>query len=289
MVAGVTVLGIEVGAQLLDCWQRWLAPSPQPFFVESLDNWPRSPVQGGLTPEHRDTYKQWRLDPSLRVLWLDETTFFGLTRAQRASLVREQARIGRGAVPSVRAWASLLDHAALRQQADGHRFVWWPSLLGARAAEVLARVVATEGIRSRHREVSRGTWDRCAVVLPAARRLAGTFPTGSGANCFGTVMAAAGVPGAADDWMLQEPFDEWLASACRPASRPDHRAGSVLVWRDSDDQPVHAAITIGDGWALEKPSQAWSTPRTVLAVDDVIRVNRAPGQRLERHRLRQLC
>lgn len=43
-------------------------------------------------------------------------------------------------------------------------------------------------------------------MLPDARELAGTSGNGSGPNCLGTVMAAAGVRGAADEWMQQAPL-----------------------------------------------------------------------------------
>ncbi len=128
------------------------------------------------------------------------------------------------------------------------------------------------------------TWDACAGVLPRARDLAGSFAVAGGPNCFGTVMAAAGVPGAAEAYMLQEPFDAWLASASQPGGRDD-QPGTVLVWRDRDELPVHAAVAIGDGWAFEKPSGEWWTPRVVVRVTDVVRSRRTRGHRLERHHI----
>jgi hypothetical protein len=59
----------------------------------------------------------------------------------------------------------------------------------------------------------------------------------------------------------------------------------VLVWR-RDGAPFHAAVSIGDGWVLEKPSQDWHSPRAVATVADVVRTARAAGQRLERHTIR---
>jgi hypothetical protein len=286
----VIVLGVDVDEDLLRCWQRWLAPEVQPFFVPSRRSWPTgAPAlgEGPLSPELRDTYKVWKLDRSLEVLWLDERTFLGMSRSERASLVRSQVRCGRGAVPAVRGWLDVVDPTALRSQADGHRFVWWPSLVASDPEEIVSRTVEADGLPSRHREVTSTTWDECADVLPAARSLAGSFPSSSGANCFGTVMAAAGVEGAADEWMFQGPFLAWLESACRPGGRDD-QPGTVLLWRDTEGLPVHAAVTLGDGWALEKASQAWSTPRAVLSVKEVIRTNRSPGQRLERHRIRTI-
>lgn len=85
--------------------------------------------------------------------------------------------------------------------------------------------------------------------------------------------------------MLQAPFLEWLAGACRRSGGGDDEPGTVLVWRDGNNLPVHAAVTIGDGWALEKASGEWWTPRAVRSTKDVIRAARAAGQRLERHRI----
>jgi hypothetical protein len=173
---------------------------------------------------------------------------------------------------------------SLRGQADGHRFVWWPSLLAVSPARILERFVADEADATRHRAVAPTTWRSCAAVLPGARELAGTFADGSGPNCFGTVLAAAGVDGAAEDWVQQEAFEDWLARSCEPGGTDD-AAGTVVVWRDSVGVPVHAAVTIGQGFALEKAAQTWWTPRIVATVDEVKRASRAPGQRLERHRI----
>jgi hypothetical protein len=235
------------------------------------------------------------------VLWVVEATFMDLPRGRRADLVRFQAACGRGAVPSVRRWSDVVDDSSvLRAQADGHRFVWWPSLLASSsdrvAAAVLSRVVrsspdgaAPAASPSRHREVPRSTWAACAAAdLPAARELAGSFPLSSGPNCFGTVLAAAGVPGAATSCVVEDTFLGWLASRCRPSPPgrgADDTPGTVFVWRDARSVPVHAAVTIGDGWVLEKASGEWWTPRAVRPVAEVVRATRLPGQHLERHRL----
>lgn len=234
------VLGVSVNADLHYCWQRWLAPEVQPFFVDSLSRWPQSVAQpASLSLELRHTYKAW----------------------------------------------------AMCSQGDGHRFVWWPSLVRSKPRELLSRVVAAspdggevEALPSRYREVERATWDRCAAALPEARRLAGSFPSSSGPNCFGTVMGAAGVVGAEHERMVQEPFSAWLDAAGRRGG-DDEAAGTVLLWRDNQGEPVHAAVTIGDGWALEKGSEEWWTPCAVRAVRDVIRTRRTRGQHLERHRI----
>lgn len=287
----VKVLDIPVSAELLSSWQRWLAPEVQPFFVDSLRGWPKSMRrERSLSSELRDTYQAWRIDRSLEILWLDEACFHDMSRAQRMALLRAQVDNRRGAVPSVRRWSDVLDPEGLRARADGHRFLWWPSLVAASPGDILSRVVRAgpngdqlEAPASRHREVARATWHRCAEVLPNARRLGGSFPAASGPNCFGTVLAAAGVE-ADSAWIDQPPFDAWLDGRCRSGGADDE-PGTVLVWRDRSGKPVHAAVTIGDGWALEKGSQDWWTPRAVRAVGEVIRTSRTRGQRLERHHI----
>jgi hypothetical protein len=46
---------------------------------------------------------------------------------------------------------------------------------------------------------------------------------------------------------------------------------TVLVWRSRDHQVQQAALTVGDGWALHKPSQGWFDPVKVLTAADVKR------------------
>lgn len=48
---------------------------------------------------------------------------------------------------------------------------------------------------------------------------------------------------------------------------------------------AHAAVTIGGGWAFQKPSQSWSSARIVCRVTDVINSWRLRGTKLSRHRI----
>ena len=279
------LLGIDVPGELVDRWRSYLAPDWQPFFVDRADEWdaPAPPTSTTLSDNLRDTYKTWRMTAKGQMVWLDEQSFMALGRRERARLVRSQAERKRGAVPTVRRWKDRFDAPVLRAQADGHRFVWWPSLLSEHPEEVLADQVLDGQPASRHDEVKASTWRAAERLLPRAKEIAGQFAMSSGPNCFGTTLAAAGLVDPTT-CVVQEPFEEFLVSRCTAGGR-DADAGTVLVWRDSDGVPVHSAITIGDGWALEKPAQTWWTPRVVLDVRQLIKANRWPGQRLERHRL----
>ena len=278
------VLGIDVGPRLLDAWRGWLAPDPQPFLVATPDAWHCDDEGGVVTRELEDTYRLWwGVERASVLVWLSQEQFDGLPRATRSGLVREQVRRRRGAVQTVRTWQDLVDPAVLRAQADGHRFVWWPSLLTADAEAILGRVVSDRRLPSRHEEVTDEVWRGAEPVLPGARRLGGTFPAGSTANCFSTVLEAAEGPSAAASVLHDvAPFEAWLATACRRGGDPS-QAGVVLVWRDRRGSPVHAAVTLGDGWGLEKPSRDWHSPYAVVTVADIMRMSRHPGERVERH------
>lgn len=276
----LTVLGIDVSPDLLQRWVDWLAPDEQPFFVtkKQATAWDLPLDDRALRAEDRDTYRSYNVNSrAARTVWLSEASYAELPKATRAALVRAQVNHGRGAVPTVRKWSGVVG-PEIGQQADGHRFVWWKSLLRDPKA-VLPEIVSEDLGPSRHTEVRR--WPR---QLERVRELAGTFAGGSGPNCFGTVMAACGVEGAEDVWMLREPFEEWLANHTERGGRDDV-PGTVFVWRDTASRVQHAALTIGDGWMLHKPSQSWMTPRKIRSVGEVKRATRTAGWRLERHRV----
>lgn len=281
------MLGIEVSADLLSRWVEWFAPARQPFLVDAggpLAGLGRGAAAAELPMETQDTFGVWSLPDGVVCRVVDDEEFHALPRETRGRLVRSQHRLGRWQVPSVRAWSALRPRG-VAEQGDGHRFVWWPSLLEGNEVRALVPFVE-EGVRpSRHLDVAAQVWSQCSTLLPGARPLAGTFPASSGPNCFGTVMGAAGIPGASTTWMQREPFEEWLADVTVPGGRDDE-PGTVLVWRSPQGLVQHAAVTLGGGWALHKPSQGWVSPVQVLTVDEVKRASRQPGRLLSRYALR---
>lgn len=275
------ILNIDVPEDLAQQWTSWFSPAVQPFLV---DDDLADLVDGSeqeLADEVRDTFCLYGPPDGLRHVWLDEQRFLALPRSHRGALVRAQCTYEREVVPSVRAWEPVVGER-VRSQGDGHRFVWWPSLLDGIEERVLTDYVEDGRRPSRHDEVAEDRWEALGTDLPGARRIAGTFAGASGPNCFGAVMAAAGVEGAEAVWMLREPFEQWLASSTRPGGRDDD-AGTVLVWRSPDGLVQHAAVTLGGGWALHKPSQGWMSPTKVLTVEECKASSRSVGRRLERH------
>lgn len=279
------MLGIDVDDTLLERWMDWFAPDTQPFLVcDDCDEAVEAHIDGRPLPmELLDTFELYGTSGRFRLAWLDEHAFLALDRTVRATLVRDQVRHGRSVVPTVRRWRSALGDRVVTQ-ADGHRFVWWRSLMVGLERRVLTEFVTNDRPPSRHLDVPAPVWERASSLLPGVRDLAGSFPEGSGPNCFAAVMAAAGVPGAGPTMMVREPFESWLDASTRAGGR-DGDPGCVLVWRTPSGDADHAAVTLGDGWAVHKPSQGWMSPCMVLPTHELIRVSRHPGLRLHRYRL----
>ena len=82
--------------------------------------------------------------------------------------------------------------------------------------------------------------------------------------------------------MQREPFERWLAESTRRGGSDDE-PGTVLVGRSSDHLVQHAAVAIGDGWVLHKPSQGWMSPIKILTADQAKVSARAAGRRLLRY------
>ncbi|WP_152365640.1 hypothetical protein [Microlunatus speluncae] len=275
------VLGINVSTDLLERWRGWFAPEVQPFSTERLVGLDPELVPAGRrvkpTLEVRDTF--WFYSGNR--IWLTEPEFAELPLKIKRALLFKREATGRLRELSPSAQRRVGAHLT------DTRIVWWPTVL-ARVGDRPVLDYVDEGVRpSRHREIRSSAWTAAARLLPAAPDLAGTYPAGSGPNCFGTVLAAAGVPGAATKRVLQEPLEQWLVNRTTPIHRRDHdhHPGVVLVWRNSAGTAEHAAVTIGDGYALSKPSQAWCSPRAVWTVPETIMAARYRGLRLHRYQL----
>ncbi|AJT42108.1 hypothetical protein [Psychromicrobium lacuslunae] len=281
----MNVLGIQVSAELLCRQASWFAPQRRPFILEekAAGSIGEAAAKESITAETRDTFEIYNLPDGDVCVFLDEEEFSGLPRNVRIALVRSQLATNPELVPSVRSAPAAI-RAKVAEQADGHRFIWWPSLLSGHQEEVLSSYLAAGRRNSRHEEVPVSIWQQATTILPGAKELAGRYPEASGPNCFGAVMAAAGVEGAASTWMFQEPFENWLREASTPGGHDDD-PGTVLVWRSRAGLAQHAAVTIGGGYALHKPSQGWMSPWKILTVQEVIWSARYPDRLLRRHTL----
>lgn len=261
------VLGIEVDDDLLRRWRSWYSPERQPFRVDGL-----APGVAAQVPVHnRSPSAEWRDTFFLyhgTWTWLTEEEFKTLPFTARRSL-----------------------HARRRASMRPKPSPVWPSAL-SRDGDAALLAWVESGVRpSAHAQVSDRAWDHARQVVPGAQTLAGTFPTaGSGPNCFATVVAAAdGITSregtvTADEWMRTDDFAAWLSRRTAPwtGTGRDAAPGTVLTWTENGHL-AHAALTLGDGWVLNKPSQSWSSPRLVWTTRDLVQSWRFPGTKLSRH------
>ena len=179
-----SVLGIAVDDQLIELWRGWYAPQYQAFRVDPLEERlaalvPSRSITGSA--EWRDTFFMY----GGKWTWIEEKEFRALEPEVGRRALMDIRRRNTGTKPSP-AWTSVL-----RERGDGPLVRW-----------------VEAGVRpSRHVEVPAVVWELARHRLPGASGLAGTFASsGSGANCFATVVAAAGVPEVASTWMKPEPF-----------------------------------------------------------------------------------
>ncbi|GHG11351.1 hypothetical protein GCM10017783_24610 [Deinococcus piscis] len=276
------ILNIPALSPQLEVWRGLLAAARQPFFLTpgQAEELPGLTTEAArtlqLTPEERDTYTVWAIDPAAdRAVWLTVRQWEALPAKQQKDLLRFQVRNGRGNVPLGQQFQDIAP------ELPRGRFLWRPAQL---SPAVLTRLMEQLSVPCQRDQMPERVWQQAHAKLPRARKLAGTFPQGSAGNCFGTVMAAAGVVGAEGEWIQREPFEAFLRERA-VAGGHDAEAGTVLVWR-STRGVEHAAVTLGEGWGLQKAAQTWWTPRTVLPVADIKRLNCTPGWRLERWHLR---
>lgn len=257
------VFGIGVDETLIERWRNWFAPSVQPFRTDVLPPQVAAAVpmrQAEPTPEWTDTFFMY----SGSWTWLCEEEFNSLRPSLRRSLLAARRRTVRPKLMPV-----------------------WPSELARSGDDLMFRWVASGAVRpSRHQDVPGTVWKHAQAMLPEAGRLAGTFAaSGSGANCFGTVMAAAGLD-VSDVQVAPARFQAWLDEHTEGINGTgcDDDPGVVFVWTEHGNL-AHATVTIGDGWMLSKPSQSWSSPRLICTAREVVNSWRFPGTRLSRYRM----
>lgn len=257
-----TVLGIDVDDDLLALWRGWFCPPSQLFRAENLSQATLDAVEhvelNAIPLEIRDTFDAY----AGAWVQLDEPTFRVLPAALREELL------------------------ATRDAEGEHGMFRWPSEMEAESDGALIDFLYDGVSPSRHADVDGSTWAECASLLPDARRLAGTFARSSGPNCFATVMVATGMD-VENEHMGHRGIEDFLASRTEPVKDPDlAEPGVVLLWRRQRDEPHHACVTLGDGWALNKPAQAWWAPRYVWSLETVLADADLATMSRSAHRLR---
>ena len=258
-----TVLGLPVPAPLIRAWEHHFAPAVQPFYLSDdlaarlahLPLWKREELHPVHLPlSVSDTLNLHDVAPEATwALLLDEQGFLALLPHTRTELLEAQLGFRRGGV----------ECDPLTRELS----VWWPTAWKALTPAArwvhLKTFLDTDRLPCRRRELTPAHRRELRGRFPELLPLMGTFAAESGPNCFGSVMAACGVPGVSGLWMHSPPFMRWLEGVA-VLSDDLEACGAVLVWRDASGQVQHAALALGDGWLFHKEAQAWFSPRQVV-------------------------
>ena len=303
-----TIMGCAVPERTWRAWERILVSPREPVFVTDA-------AASLLPPQalvlNRDELSAWPLDfrdsywtyavaqEARQVALLTPTEWRGIAAKHRRELRLLQWRFGRGQLYRWSLAGDLLRPTprVLRRlepevfDADGTPMIdltfdiWWEMPHETRRTWLAhyIRNIANEGVpECLASTLPAGFWRKIRTkgCGPAAARLAGTFATHSGPNCFATVLAGvtetmeAGLA-IADLWLWGDPFVRNLRARefvrLEGALDPDHtEAGSVVTWENADGDVVHATLSLGGGLALNKNAQGWARPRVVRRLSDIL-------------------
>ena len=302
-----TIRSCPINAALLDSWRTRLVAEPAPFFLSdalahqldpAISCWPRGAWSAaGLALDYIDSYRSYAIAPAATWLArLDQHAFAALDSALRADLLRAQVSVGNG---QVYPWDAVAHHLVNIDAAtllaahtvdtrDARRVVltsalWHALPTSVQDAWLIDFVAAQQAPYPLVDLAAQLTAPQRALLTarPHLARLANTFATSSGPNCFATVLAALAPASVGSDalvntWMHAAPFIAALAVAGYTQQIPvDGLAGldaltdAVLVWHDVEGEPQHACYQLGAGVVINKNAQAWYSPRELTATADV--------------------
>ncbi len=301
------LLGCRISEDLLDTWCHHLVTRHAPLYLtddalsllppdvplftreEVASNFPDLPL------EARDSYQIYNVDDAARhVVLADSPILRALPDTDRASLLRLQWTLGRGQIYDLAYFEELCgDELEARMLARPFIFdtdggpmvalghdVWWKLSRGKRH-EWLRRFVSRDRGECVSGQVGRDLWEEIdAASGPMTRRLAGTYASKSGPNCFSTTRASMTrdvnvATIIADLWLHQAPFlrDLNRLGFISRGFEPDPvsvGANSILLWRDETGTYQHACYVPYAGLALNKDSQAWFAPRQLLPLTHIV-------------------
>lgn len=104
-----------------------------------------------------------------------------------------------------------------------------------------------------------------------------TFATDNGANCIAAALAGVSGKNANTDWLISHwVFAETLLIAMKTNNyrkqsfnESDLQPGDVLLWKDNQDNVIHATYHMEDGYFFNKHGQMLFNPWQVISIDNL--------------------
>lgn len=291
------LFGCTISEELIAEWSQLLVCEPSPFFIQDDLELPEETLilsrkdfsEVGFNASFRDSYATYHISKDAkRVAFLSSAEFDSLRLESQQALLTMQCNMNRGQVYSWEQVAPFL--ASCIEQAETRSVnvqdkkilvldakIWHLIPKDMQQAWLFYFVGEDKPAVCLSPTLSEADW--AEIPYASIRRLAGTFPIRSGANCFSTTLAAiTQQPDTAltiaDFWLHQEPFLKGLErrgySQTEETLTPDAH-DLVLIWNNQEGKAQHACYLIGHELVLNKNSQAWFSPRQILKVDTVLK------------------
>ncbi len=283
----MNILGCEVSVLTLEGWSGFFVFELEPFFLLSesrallSNSQPRAELKPSL--ELADAYLTYLVSKEAQfVALLKPNEFRALPREAQNDLMAVQKQLGRGQFYELEFVRNVLGEIPVFLEPDvvADQFVLRHDVWIAFTPEIRFRLMVDYVSLERQDCLSSITPENTWAAIPEqVRRLAGTFSSASGANCFATVIAAL-TPDLLESqrisnlWMLECEFLESLqAQGFHDAGKLKLpiKPNSVLTWWNPSGNVIHACLMLEFGLALNKDAQSWFTPRQILRLEDVLK------------------
>lgn len=291
----MNVLGCLVSDNLLAQWKSQFVCDPAPFFLpENLELPPETLVlkrsefaASNFELSYRDSFATHAMSPKTEAIaFLTAAEFEALPIHVQQQVLYAQVTLGRGQIYLWEKVASYVQSCPDLAESrcvliDGAKHLsldirLWNALPEDIQNRWLVDFITSDNtlhcLSSTLSEVQWSSIDNASI-----RALAGTFASKSGANCFSTALAAITQQPytIADFWLHQEPFFRGLKQrgfALDPAGSVEDRElrDAILVWYNPEDKAQHTCYVIGNGFVLNKNSQAWFSPRQLLHLETLV-------------------
>ncbi|MGD6804239.1 hypothetical protein ACQCVK_16460 [Rossellomorea vietnamensis] len=292
-----TVNGYTLKQTVLDSWKERFIPENQIlFFREAPGFIPSEKYLPGtsksFTLDERTAFATWSVSKEGRyIARIEKDTFLELNEGQRKKVIREQWLLQRGLVFTEEEIIQFLRGAAhtdenlkvlelssfVDENTEMKVFMLQQFLWNMLSSHVQSQFLlnyaelwvddyaAFANLKEPDQQQLTEEYEDLSVFFD-------TFPSKNGPNCLSA--AAAGFSGDKDiieEWMMPDRFQALLNYyGYRPIDNVTPEKSDVMVWRDEQNEIMHACFLLNNEYSFNKHGQTMFNPWQVLAVNEVL-------------------
>jgi hypothetical protein len=306
-----TVNGYTLKQTVFDSWKERFIPENQilffreaPGFIPSEEYLSRT--SQSFTLDERTAYATWSVSKKGRYISrIERDTFLELNEGQQKKVIREQWQLQRGLVFTEEEIIQLLGGAAY---SDENLKVLEPSSFideNSKMKVFMLQQFLWNSLSSRvqsqfllnYAELWIDDYAAFAKLMePDQQQLTeeytdlsvffDTFPSKNGPNCLSA--AAAGFTGdkeIIEEWMKPDRFQALLNYyGYRPIDNVAPEKSDVMVWRNDQNEIMHACFLLTNEYSFNKHGQTMFNPWQVLSVNEVLNTWNREGSYMEVYR-----